>query len=163
MSDMTAESIKTADTERGSPLQEYEGSNLLCFSFSAQAVEFEYREFLRQIISFKNDDGFTLQPNVKSDAQRPPLEDVYLLFCECKESYEGIIRAIRNPDTLKANNAFTSQSGQLFIQVGSEGDEANCNYSVPVGAIKRGAQITKDLKEDTATIKLYRHGYIVIV
>jgi hypothetical protein len=159
MTDSPASAL--SDTE-DLPLSLCEGSNLFCFSLSPDGVEFSYRNFFKHIVAAKNNGDLSHQSELQSSSSdcRPPLEKVYLLFCS---GDEGIIRAVQNPDNFQSNNSVMSKSGQLCVQAGAERSEVECSHSVPIAAIKRGAQIADGLDEATATVAVYPHGWIAVM
>lgn len=125
-----------------------------------ETVKVEYEHFLRKVISFKNSDGFTESRGRGQSVQenhdiRPPLEDIYLLICPSDQSFQGVVRPPSGSPELKHNNTFVTANEQLWVDLGSECPEADCNYSVSIGAIKSMARSTAGLAEKQATMRIY--------
>jgi len=165
-------SLSDHQTEFAPELRKYRDSNLIYFSFIEGVAEFVYSRFLAAIITFKNNGGFNTRSGFAPDANggRPPLASVYLLITHQdngknngdETAYQGLIRVVEETDRVNHDNTIITKTGQLCVKAKREAS-ADCVYSVPIGEIKRGAQVA-NLSEENAQIKLYAEdGWIVVI
>jgi hypothetical protein len=154
-----ADAAVSENTSKDRLFQGCPSANILCLDLSKPRMEMPYREFIGKVIAFKNGGGFADGLN-----ERPPLEDIYLLICDCKQGCEGVIRVVQ-PESYSANNIIASHSGQFGIQIGRErNSDQSCIYAVSIGVIKQGAQATDDLEESNATIAIHApEGWIAVL
>lgn len=143
----------------------------LCFDFDRSAeggrfAEPNFPEFFGRIIAHKNNGGFSTSSEDGGNPSNklPPLEDIFMLICECSNGVTGYIRSKECFDYSPPSNSFLSQPRQLVVYLNRVYGCADYEFAVSIGKLLRAVRDNTDLNTtDTTKVRIHPQPGTIMV